>query len=68
MLIVVSNGKAAHVLTYATGLGGGAGATDLVTLSSVAQMSAVFIAANELWVLIGGASGAGAVAAAPVIT
>lgn len=68
-LILVSNGKGAHVVTYTTsGLGGGGAATDVITFSTVAQMSAVFIAANELWVLVGGASGAGAVAAAPVIT
>jgi hypothetical protein len=69
MLFLISNGKGAHVVTYTTsGLGGGGAASDVLTFSTVAQMSAVFIAANELWVLVGGASGAGAVAGAPVIT
>ena len=69
MLIVVSGAKGAHTVTYTTtGLGGGGATTDLLTLSVVAQMSAVFIANNEVWILVGGASGAGAVAAAPVVT
>jgi hypothetical protein len=69
MLIVVSNGKAAHTLTYTTvGLGGGGAATDLITFSVVAQMSVVFIAVTEVWVLVGGSSGAGSVAASTVIT
>lgn len=74
MLIVVANGKAAHILTYpaapgsAIGLGGGAAATDVITFSGVAQTSVAFIAANELWILLGPASGAGAVAAGTVIT
>jgi hypothetical protein len=69
LLIIVSGGKGAHTVTYTTtGIGGGAGATDLATFSTVAQMSLVFVAFNELWILLGGASGAGAVAAAPVIT
>jgi hypothetical protein len=69
MLIVVSNGKAAHTLTYTTtGIGGGGTATDLMTFSVVAQMSVLFIAVNELWVLVGGSSGAGSIAASTVIT
>jgi len=69
MLIIISNGKGAHTVTYTTvGLGGGAAATDLATFSTVAQMSLALIAANELWVLFGASSGAGSVAAATVIT
>jgi len=69
ILTVVANGKAAHVLTYTTtGLGGGGAATDVVTFSAAAQTAVSFIAANELWILLGGASGTGAVAGAPVIT
>jgi len=69
ILTVVANGKAAHVLTYTTtGLGGGGAATDVVTFSAAAQTSVSFIAANELWILLGAASGTGAVAGAPVIT
>ena len=69
MLIVVSGGKSASTLTYTTtGLGGGGTATDLMTFSVVAQMSVVFIANNELWVLVGGSSGAGSIAASTVIT
>jgi len=69
LLMVVSGGKGAHTLTYTTtGLGGGGAATDLMTFSTVAQMSVIFLAFNEVWILVGGASGAGAVAAAPVIT
>jgi hypothetical protein len=68
-LIVISGGKGAHTLTYTTtGLGGGGAATDLMTFSTVAQMSVAFVAFNELWVLLGASSGAGAVAAATVIT
>jgi hypothetical protein len=67
-LFVVSNGKGAHTLTYSAGLGGGSTATDLMTFSTVAQMCVVFIAVSESWVLVGGSSGAGAVAASTVIT
>jgi hypothetical protein len=67
MLILVSNGKAAHAVLYATGLGGSGTTADNITFSAVALMSVAFVAANEQWVLMSGSSGTGAVAASPII-
>jgi hypothetical protein len=55
LLIIVGNGKAAHVVDVVTTVGiGDAGATvDKLTFAATAQNCVVFIAANEKWCAFG---------------
>lgn len=52
-LWVVGNGKAAHTLTYAAGLGNGGANLDVNTWAAGGQIALVLIAANAIWVPLG---------------
>lgn len=50
ILTVIGNGKAAHTVTYAAGLGAGGAGLDVMTFDTNAQCSVQFMAVNEVWV------------------
>lgn len=50
ILIVVSNGKAAHTLTYTAGLGNGGASYDVLTYTTGALNAVMLIACNGFWV------------------
>lgn len=49
LLIIASNGKAAHTVTYTAGLGNGGSAYDVVTYTTGAQQTTSLIAVNGIW-------------------
>lgn len=49
VLTVVGNGKAAHTITYAAGLGNAGSGLDVGTFATGGQLSQAFIAANGIW-------------------
>ncbi len=49
MLVVISNGAAAHVTTYTGGLGGASTSYDVITNNATGQMALVAFAANGSW-------------------
>lgn len=59
-LLVVGNGKAAHTITYAAGLGNGGSLLDVGTAAAGNQCAVEFVAANGFWVHIGLPSATGA--------
>lgn len=52
-LVIIANGKAAHTVTYAAGLGNGGGTMDVATFSAASQMGCELMACGGFWVLIG---------------
>lgn len=50
VLTIVGNGKAAHTVTYTSGLGAGGANLDLLTFAAGGQQSIQLIAANSCWV------------------
>lgn len=67
MLIVIANGKAAHTLTYSSGLGNGGASFDVGTFSASLATGCILMACNGYWVLIGsGIAGATAATAGPL--
>jgi len=49
MLVIVSNGAAAHVPTFTGGLGGAGSNYDAITNNATGKMALVVFAANETW-------------------
>lgn len=49
-LNIVSNGAAAHLLTFTGGLSGAGGSYDIVTINATAPSAFKFIACNALWI------------------
>jgi len=66
LLLIVGNGKAAHVVTIANGLGAGGGTVDALTMAAGAQNSIAVVAANGTWVPFGGSVLAGTLTAITV--
>lgn len=66
LLIIVGNGKAAHVVTVTGGLGAGGSAVDGLTFAAGAQNVVALIAANEVWAPLGGSVLAGTLTAITV--
>jgi len=67
LLYVVANGKAAHTLTVAGGIGAGGASFDVGTYSASQQMGCTLLAANGAWVLVGnGITSATAAAGGPI--
>jgi hypothetical protein len=62
LLTLVSNGKAAHTVTVTGGLGGGGGASDVLTFSATQQQAVTLVASNGTWALVGGVAAAATVA------
>lgn len=66
-MYVIANGKAAHTLTVASGLGNGGASFDVGTFSASLQTGCVLMAMNGFWVLVGnGIAGATAATAGPL--
>lgn len=62
-VLVASNGKANHTVTYTTTGFGNIGATaDVITFHATMQQAFEFVAANGIWCLIGQVAGAASVA------
>lgn len=61
MLVIVSNGAAAHVPTFTGGLGGAGSGYDALTFNSSGKLSLVAFAANETWNLVSAAGLSGTV-------
>lgn len=62
-VVVASNGKANHTVTYTTtGFGNIGGTADVITFHATMQQAFEFIAANGIWCLIGQVAGAASVA------
>jgi hypothetical protein len=59
LLVIVGNGKAAHVVTVAGGLGAVGSAVDALTMAAGGQNSVALVAANGAWVPFGGSVLAG---------
>jgi len=51
-LTIVSNGAAAHTLTFTGGLSGAGTSYDVITINATAPAAFEFIAANELWMAL----------------
>lgn len=51
-LTIVSNGAAAHTLTFTGGLSGAGSNYDVITVNATAPAAFEFIAANELWMML----------------
>lgn len=67
VLIVIANGKAAHTLTYAAGLGNGGSGFDVATFSATLAGGCTLMAMNGFWVQIGsGLTGATGALGAPI--
>jgi hypothetical protein len=49
MLVIISNGAAAHVPTFTGGLGGAGASYDAITNNATGKMALVVFAANETW-------------------
>ena len=49
MLTIVSNGAAAHTITFAGGLSGGGASYDVLTVNVTAPVAITLVAANSLW-------------------
>lgn len=63
VMIVASNGKAAHTVTYTTTGFGNVGATaDVLTFKADQTQAVLFVACNGFWVLVGIVAGAATVA------
>lgn len=60
-LTIVSNGAAAHTLTFTGGLSGAGGSYDVITVNATAPAAFEFIAANGLWMVICGPAMGGTV-------
>ena len=58
-LHIVANGKAAHTVTYTAGLGNGGASYDVATFSATLAMSALLVACNGYWVLVGPSAATG---------
>ena len=52
-LHIVANGKAAHTVTYTSGLGNGGASFDVGTFSATLAMSSLLVACNGFWVSVG---------------
>lgn len=52
-LLIVGNGKAAHVINYTAGLGGAGTAADVITGAAGAQSAIELVAAGGFWCQIG---------------
>ena len=52
-LHIVANGKAAHTVTAASGLGNGGASYDVGTFSATLAMSSLLVACNGFWVSVG---------------
>ncbi len=50
ILVIIGNGKAAHTLTVAGGMGAGGTGVDVGTFAAGAQQAVVLMAANAVWV------------------
>jgi hypothetical protein len=53
-LTIVSNGAAAHTLTFTGGLSGASTSYDVITVNATAPAAFEFIAANGLWMILCG--------------
>lgn len=51
-LTIVSNGAAAHTLTFTGGLSGAGNSYDVITVNATAPAAFEFIAANSLWMML----------------
>lgn len=61
MLTIVSNGVAAHLLTFTGGLSGAGSSYDVITINSSAPAAFQFIACNALWFALCGPAMGGTV-------
>ena len=52
VLMIVSNGAAAHVPTFTGGLGGAGSGYDAITNNATGKMALLVIAANETWQIV----------------
>lgn len=57
ILIVQSNGAAAHTITYSAGFGGAGGSYDVLTANGTGTAPVMMIACNALWQLFPGVTG-----------
>lgn len=63
IMLCVSNGKAAHTVTYTTtGFGANTTNSDVLTFHATQQQAAMWVAANGIWCLVGQVVGAASVA------
>lgn len=62
IMIVVSNGKAAHTVTLTAGFGANTTSSDVLTYHATQTQAAMWIAANGVWALFGQVAGAASVA------
>jgi hypothetical protein len=67
MLIVISNGKGAHTVTYSAGVGNGGGTMDVGTYNTTEATGCILIAATGFWVLIGNGIGSAGTQVAGVV-
>lgn len=54
ILIIVGNGKSASTVTYTAGIGNAGSSYDVLTAQTGGQVGLILMAANGIWVLIGG--------------
>lgn len=62
LLVIMSNGAAAHVPTFTGGIGGAAGSYDAFTFNATGTLALMAIACNEVWVMVAAIPVAGTVA------
>ena len=62
IMIVVSNGKAAHTVTLTAGFGANTTNSDVLTFHATQTQAVQYIAANGVWALVGQVAGAASVA------
>lgn len=67
MMIIVSNGKGAHTVTYTGGVGGGGTGMDVGTFNTTEQTGCILIAVNGVWVLIANGIGSAGTQVAGVV-
>ena len=67
MLIICSNGKGAHTVTYAAGVGIGGASMDVGTYNTTEATGCILIALNGFWLLIGNGIGSSGTQVAGVV-
>jgi len=67
LLIIISNGKGAHTVTYTAGVGNGGATMDVGTYNTTEATGCILIAANGFWVLIGNGIGSSGTQVAGVV-
>jgi len=61
LLLIVSNGAAAHTLTFTGGLSGAGSSYDVITINATAPAAFMFVACNALWMALCGPAMGGTV-------